>query len=105
MHSDRTLCSWLPLLPLPSSSILRCDVIGIPEDDAHEQLSFRGFQLRKRIRRKILPRRPFDGAMEQDCYFFQSQWEAAQGESEEGLVILLAVLAVRIESGMPYYHP
>ena len=107
-HSEPYSLLIAAAFPLfPSSSILRCDIVDIPEDDAHEPLSFRGFELKKRIRRKILPRRPFDGAMEQDCYFFQSQSEAeaARGESEEGLVVLMPLLAERTEAAIPYYHP
>lgn len=79
-----------------SSSILRAD---LSEEDNRAELAFQGYELLKSVRRKILPRRPFDGTLDQDCLYYRSS------NGREGLVILLPLLQTRSEESVPFYHP
>ncbi|KAG7558211.1 hypothetical protein FFLO_02864 [Filobasidium floriforme] len=97
-----------------SSSILRADILydsqaGPSTTNSAEAQStsidtaFQGpqnfFQCR-RIRRKLLPRKPqIDKPLEQDCLFLTSEVDAAP----KGLVILLP--DVKEEKDVPFYHP
>jgi tRNASer (uridine44-2'-O)-methyltransferase len=58
----------------------------------------------KYLRRKILPRRPFDATLEQDCSFFKST--ASPSDSEhDALIVLVPLLSSRTEDAVPFYHP
>lgn len=122
--------SLLSLIKFPehsSSTILRADILqdetfdheaepeGKGKQRAEEgQLEIEGYELRRRIRRKILPKRPqFDHAMEQDCLIYTRQHSSTNLESLEDTTEALVLLAVDLdlleaETGKrepPYYHP
>ena len=62
-------------------------------------MAFTGYNIQEHTVRKILPARPFDPPLEQDCLFYTSE------DSKDGLVVLLPRLAERTEAAVPYYHP
>lgn len=115
-----------------SSTILRADIL-VDHDFQHDlsasdatgkgkaratesPFDVDGYQLTRRIRRKILPKRPqFDHAMEQECLFYSRQ-HAPTTVLDEGLIrdketLVLFVVDLDLlekETGKrepPYYHP
>lgn len=97
-----------------SSSILRADILydsqaGPSTTNSAEAQSTnmntvfqapQDFVQRRRIRRKLLPRKPqIDKPLEQDCLFLTSEEDA----EPKGLVILLP--DVKEEKDVPFYHP
>ncbi|GAA5892642.1 tRNA (uracil) methyltransferase [Sporobolomyces salmoneus] len=113
-----------------SSTILRAEILleqnvedgpliagnGKGKERAVEgQFDVEGYVLRRRIRRKILPKRPqFDNSMEQECLFYTCSHGSTStldspDDSEEALVLLLVDLdLLERETGRrepPYYHP
>lgn len=67
-------------------------------------LLFESYVCTKIVRRRILPRRPFDGILDQDCFFYASA-SASTASLTDGLVVLLPRLQERKEAAVPFYHP
>lgn len=88
---------------LLSSSILRCDVV---QDVNYPNLAntfHPDYTCTRRLRRKILPRRPFDSAMDQDCFFLNAKKGGDAGA--KGMLLLIPLLSERNEDSIPFYHP
>lgn len=78
---------------------MRCDIqedLVDPEDGVPR---FEGYQCTRSIRRNIMPRKPSDGCLIQDCYFYKSF------DLNYALVIMLPQLSSRTEEVVPFYHP
>lgn len=56
--------------------------------------------MNKSIRRKIVPRKPSDGILVQDCHFYDS----VDGE-DGGLLVMMPHLSSRSPDAVPFYHP
>lgn len=127
---DCFIDSLLSLIKFPehsSSTILRADILqdetfehevgseGKGKQRAQEgRFEMEGYELQRRIRRKILPKRPqFDHAMEQDCLIYTRQHSTTNVDSPEDTTEALVLLVVDLdlleqETGKrepPYYHP
>ncbi|GAA5910825.1 hypothetical protein JCM5296_003380 [Sporobolomyces johnsonii] len=109
-----------------SSTILRADILRADHFDLDlvldkgkakasdvDPIQLEGYTCTRRIRRRILPKRPqFDSAMEQDCLFYQRRrddLDPLSEDSREGLVLLLPdfeqLREENPEGRLPYYHP
>lgn len=102
-----------------SSTILRADILIDHELEEHAQASaedalaivaLKGYSPVRRIRRRLLPKRPMDGPMEQECLFYASTTSTSDADSDarDGVVLLLpdfAQLERENKGILPYYHP
>jgi tRNASer (uridine44-2'-O)-methyltransferase len=83
-----------------SSSILRADIL---EDDTSPEdppIKFDGFEPASRIiRRRLMPKRPFDGPLSQDCVFFKQSTDSSKCTG--GIVAMLPEQVAQL----PFYHP
>ena len=93
-----------------SSSILRADILHDTESSSSSSsgnddrpLAFKypsAMTERRRLRRKLLPRKPnIDKPLEQDCLFLVDRDPLAQ----QGIVVLLPDL--KEDKDVPFYHP
>ncbi|GAA5883894.1 hypothetical protein JCM16303_007441 [Sporobolomyces ruberrimus] len=128
----KTLLSLVHSPEHSSSTILRADILSdqsFEEDssldlegkgkepirDHEERFMLEGYDLKRRIRRKILPKRPqFDNSMESECLFYTRQHTSSSNLSTlEDLTEVLVLFVVDLdlleqETGKrepPYYHP
>ncbi|GAA5927498.1 tRNA (uracil) methyltransferase [Sporobolomyces koalae] len=107
-----------------SSTILRADILEDQKFDEtaleHDKGKARetstgyeveGYDLVRRIRRKILPKRPqFDHSMEQECLFYTRRHPSTNLEPSTEMLVLFVVdlELLERETGKvepPYYHP
>jgi tRNASer (uridine44-2'-O)-methyltransferase len=96
---ERLLRLIRQLLPFEySSSIIRCDVLQDCEN-VEDAPHFDGYEITRTIHRRILPRKPSDGTLEQGCYFYESL------EGDEGMLVMIPKLSSRDASSVPFYHP
>ncbi|GAA5975252.1 hypothetical protein JCM5350_000206 [Sporobolomyces pararoseus] len=126
----KTLIDLIHFPEHSSSTILRADILADEnfEDKSHStekgkgkeremqgQYDLEGYELKRRIRRKILPKRPqFDHSMEQECLIYTRQHASTSSldtpeDSTEALVLMMVDLdLLEQETGKkepPYYHP
>jgi tRNASer (uridine44-2'-O)-methyltransferase len=128
----KTLLSLVHSPEHSSSTILRADILSdqsFEEDsysdlkgkgkepirDHEERFMLEGYELTRRIRRKILPKRPqFDNSMESECLFYTRQHTSSSNLSTlEDLTEVLVLFVVDLDSleqetgkrEPPYYHP
>ena len=78
---------------------MRCDILEDLPDPEDIVPIFEGYQCTRSIRRKLMPRRPSDGTLLQDCYFYESF------DLNDALLIMLPHLSTRTEEAVPFYHP
>lgn len=106
-----------------SSVILRADILVDTQDAAGISSELEGWELIRRVRRKIQPsRKNFDRAMEQECLFYRRNMKDRKGKGREvvtedrlleedenegrgGLLLLLPDMDEVEKDGLPYYHP
>ncbi|GAA5967779.1 hypothetical protein JCM3765_001437 [Sporobolomyces pararoseus] len=126
----KTLIELIHFPEHSSSTILRADILADEnfEEQSHstekgkgkeraieQQYDIEGYELKRRIRRKILPKRPqFDHSMEQECLIYTRQHASSSSldtpeDSTEALVLFVVDLELlEQETGKkepPYYHP
>jgi tRNASer (uridine44-2'-O)-methyltransferase len=80
-----------------SSSILRTDILQDSTTSDESPIQFKLFRPSRVIRRRLMPRRPFDGPLLQSCIFFRHSSE----DSSQGLLVMLP----QLDSPLPFYHP
>lgn len=91
------------------STILRADILQ-DEHHAPEFAQLDGFELRRRIRRRLLAKLPRDGDMSEECVWYsRNSTEGVSDNSEPETALLLlpdfALLQSELNGTIPYYHP
>ncbi|KAG8980030.1 tRNA(Ser) Um(44) 2'-O-methyltransferase [Tulasnella sp. 425] len=90
-----------------SSIILRADILddrAASENDS-SIISVLGYNVDRRIRRRILPRRPErDGPLDQDCVFFSPSADSSDSPDEDSSLVILAPI-IPLSGELPFYHP
>ncbi|KAK4242042.1 hypothetical protein C8A03DRAFT_29786 [Achaetomium macrosporum] len=98
--------SWLFRADILCDSVEPSTVSAVPEVDSAPIPSFIGFELRRRIVRRLIPRNTLrDRPMDQTCLIYgtASCREDAVAPAEKSLVVYLPHVSAASE--MPFYHP
>lgn len=79
---------------------MRCDLIENTFDATkYATPSFLEYKHTRTVRRRLLPRKPSDGTLAQNCHFYESLHGA------DGMLIMIPELSSRTPEAVPFYHP
>lgn len=79
---------------------MRCDLLeNISDATEYNAPGFLQYRHKRTVRRRLLPRKPSDGTLVQNCHFYESSHGA------DGVLTMIPELSSPTPEAVPFYHP